>query len=69
MLEVESGSNDPVSYMLTVIALGFMSAGQSGNVAITVIQQVLFGVIIGVLLAKLVILVLDLEVFSIFDIF
>lgn len=58
VLEVESGSNDPVSYMLTVIVLGFMSAGQSGNVAVTVVKQVFFGVIIGIVLAKLVILVL-----------
>lgn len=58
VLEVESGSNDPVSYMLTIIALSFMSPGENGNIAITVIKQVLFGVIIGIVLARLVITVL-----------
>lgn len=58
VLEVESGSNDPVSYMLTIIALSFMSPGADGNIAVTVIKQVLFGVVTGILLARLVITVL-----------
>lgn len=53
VLEVESGSNDPVAYMLTVIALSFMSSGDNGNIAVTVIKQVLFGVTVGIILAKI----------------
>lgn len=53
VLEVESGSNDPVAYMLTIIALNFMSAEDSGNIAIVVAQQIFFGVVIGIVLAKM----------------
>lgn len=58
VLEVESGSNDPVSYMLVIIALSFMSSGQNNSIAVTVIKQVLFGVAAGIILARLVIIVL-----------
>lgn len=33
LLELESGSNDPVSYMLTMIALSLMGVGENGNLA------------------------------------
>ena len=55
ILEVESGSNDPVSYMLAIIALGFMLPGGNDSIALTVIKQVFFGVATGIILAKLVI--------------
>ena len=55
VLEVESGSNDPVSYMLAIIALGFMLPGGNDSIALTVIKQVFFGVVTGIVLAKLVI--------------
>ena len=47
LLEVESGSNDPFSYMLTVIILGWMS-GESQNILLMLIQQIGFGVLFGV---------------------
>ncbi len=52
ILEVESGSNDPASYLLTVIALSISGNGESGNVVVMVILQLVFGVIIGLLMAK-----------------
>ncbi|MEZ3422852.1 MAG: potassium/proton antiporter [Lachnospiraceae bacterium] len=58
VLEVESGSNDPVSYMLAIIALGFMLPGGNDSIALTVIKQVFFGVVTGIVLAKLVINIL-----------
>ncbi len=58
ILEVESGSNDPVAYMLTIIALSFMSSGDNGNIVVTVIKQVLFGVTVGIILAKITTVVL-----------
>lgn len=47
LLEVESGSNDPTAYMLTVIGLALKSGESMGNVAYVVFAQVVFGVIIG----------------------
>ena len=52
ILEVESGSNDPASYLLTIIALSLTGNGESGNVFILVVLQLFFGVAIGLLLAK-----------------
>ncbi len=49
MLEVESGSNDPCSYMLTVIILAIMSGDFSGGTLIWLIfSQIAFGVSVGV---------------------
>lgn len=49
LLEVESGSNDPCSYMLTVIILGIMS-GQfgSGQLVELVLAQLGWGVVVGI---------------------
>lgn len=52
LLEVESGSNDPCSYMLTAtfieIAGGYASGKQIG---ILIAQQIIFGLILGALIA------------------
>ena len=53
LLEVESGSNDPTAYMLTVIGMALKSGEQMGNVAFVVFSQVFFGVIIGIGMAAL----------------
>lgn len=59
LLEVESGSNDPCSYMLTVILLSAMSGEVTGTkVVFMIIGQVLFGVGCGFLIAKLAIWIL-----------
>lgn len=48
LLEVESGSNDPCSYMLTVIILAMMSGDFSGGqLAYMVFAQVVYGITIG----------------------
>lgn len=48
MLELESGSNDPCSYMLTIILLSVMGGGIStGSVVWMVIAQFLFGILFG----------------------
>ena len=48
VLEVESGSNDPVSYMLTIIVLGIMN-GKSSPASVGIIfgEEVLFGLLFG----------------------
>lgn len=52
MLEVESGSNDPCSYMLTVIILTVMSGELSGSsLVIMIFSQIIFGILVGVVVA------------------
>lgn len=52
MLEVESGSNDPCSYMLTVIILSAMEGTSSGgNIIYMVFSQIVYGAVIGVIIA------------------
>ena len=53
MLELESGSNDPCAYMLTVIILGLMSGNGYSNILPMMLNQVIVGVVISVVLAKL----------------
>lgn len=52
MLEVESGSNDPCSYMLTVIILTVMSGELSGfSLVVMIFSQITFGILVGVVVA------------------
>lgn len=52
MLEVESGSNDPASYMLTLIMLSIMNNTASGwDLAYLLFAQIAYGVLFGVLIA------------------
>lgn len=52
MLELESGSNDPFSYMLTVIFLTLTGGDISGGkIAYMIFAQVVYGALIGVVLA------------------
>ena len=52
MLEVESGSNDPCSYMLTVIILTIMSGKLSGSsLVVMIFSQIIFGILVGVVVA------------------
>ena len=53
ILEIESGSNDPIAYMITVIILGAMSKGTYGNILSMVLNQIIVGVLVAVILAKL----------------
>lgn len=49
MLELESGSNDPCSYMLTVITLSLMGdSANGGNFVYMVFAQIVYGVVFGV---------------------
>ena len=54
LLEVESGSNDPCSYMLTAIILSVMSGtATGGEIAYLVFAQLVYGVVSGILMALL----------------
>lgn len=50
LLEVESGSNDPFSYMLTVLVLSLMGSGGDGSIWGMLLAQLAFGTIFGVLI-------------------
>ena len=52
LLEIESGSNDPMSYILVILAITLLQ-GQSVNfVMILFLKQMLFGILTGVAIAK-----------------
>lgn len=53
LLEVESGSNDPISYMLTIIAISLMGAAERTNIIVIILLQIFFAILISILLAKL----------------
>ena len=53
LLEMESGSNDPMSYMLTTVMLSLFSGGvTAGGVVWQIFSQIIFGVAGGLLLAS-----------------
>lgn len=51
LLEMESGSNDPVAYMLTLIGIGLMNASGSANIPLMLTRQIVFGIAVGAGLA------------------
>lgn len=68
LLEVESGSNDPIAYMITIILLTMMQSTGNlsvGNIAIIVVNQIAVGLIIGFLIAKVTVYVLRYSNFEI----
>ena len=53
ILEIESGSNDPCAYMLTIIILELMSSRNYGNIIPMVLGQIIVAILVAVILAKL----------------
>lgn len=53
LLEMESGSNDPLAYMLTFIAIGLMGDGGTGNIPLQITAQIVLGILVGVIFALL----------------
>ncbi len=47
LLEAESGSNDPFSYMLTIISLSLLTDDSSTPILLLILSQLAFGVIFG----------------------
>ena len=55
LLEVESGSNDPIAYMITLIVLTIMKS--AGDISVTslistILMQIICGLLIGIIFAK-----------------
>lgn len=61
MLELESGSNDPVAYIMTITMIGAVTSGEglSWNLAVNFIIQLLVGSLFGYLLGKLGVFVIN----------
>lgn len=53
LLEIESGSNDPIAYMLTIIILTLMSNAGASLILPMLIKQIVFGLLVGSILAIL----------------
>ena len=53
ILEIESGSNDPFTYMLTIIILGLMSNQGYGSIVPMLLNQIIVGILASIVLAKL----------------
>lgn len=58
LLEIESGSNDPVSYMLTTIAVAMLT-GSKSSMGYMLFAQIVFGILIGVGVAVIAIVILQ----------
>ena len=52
LLEIESGSNDPIAYMLAITILSLMKGGGEQSTLQLLISQIFFGLLVGVVLAK-----------------
>lgn len=58
LLELESGSNDPMSYMLTVVMVSLLS-GQEISVGMLLLKQIAIGVLCGLVLGKVTVWLLN----------
>ena len=57
LLEIESGSNDPMSYVLVVLSIALFQNNSGDFILILFFKQILLGVLIGFFIAKLGLLV------------
>ena len=51
LLEIESGSNDPMSYLLTMIGISLLGNSDTGNIPLMIFMQLALGILVGVVIA------------------
>lgn len=51
ILELESGSNDPIAYMLVIIGLSFLNNDSNISILPLIFKQIFFGILIGIVIA------------------
>lgn len=51
LLEIESGSNDPMSYLLTMIGISLLGNSGTGNIPLMIFMQLALGILVGVVVA------------------
>ncbi len=59
LLEIESGSNDPMSYVLVILAMTLLQGQSCGFVFILFLKQMIFGILTGILIAKAAIFIFE----------
>jgi len=61
LLELESGSNDPIAYMLVIICIELLknSSIHFGQIMLLFVQQIVVGVLVGLIFAKLVVHIIN----------
>lgn len=62
MLELESGSNDPMAYLLTIMFIDIIQSGDNPNylmVGLNVVIQLVVGTAMGILLGRLVVKIIN----------
>lgn len=62
LLELESGSNDPMAYMLTIIFMGIIQSGSDPNIGIVILNivvQLVVGAGVGYLLGRIAVVIIN----------
>lgn len=63
LLEIESGSNDPTAYTLTMIGLILIKGNQAQSIGYIIFAQVAYGIIFGVVIALTAVILLKMKGF------
>jgi len=59
LLEIESGSNDPMSYILVILAISLLQGQSGGFVVALFLEQMFYGILVGVVVAQAAIFIFE----------
>ncbi len=65
LLEIESGSNDPASYMLTLVFITLINNASVEIIPLMIVKQIAFGILIGIVIGMLSSLILKKVTFDV----